>query len=82
MHAAIMVGLESAPIGIITTCKPSVRLAPNREVSSASATSGERKAAGLVPPFPQVCVAIISPSALRNSAQSLDSDRGRWGQGG
>src|SRR5262245_48349259 len=61
--------------------KPYLRLAFDREVSSASATSGNRKAAGLAAPFPQMCVAIISPSVLRNSALSLGFDRGAGDKG-
>jgi len=44
--------------------------------------NGDRKAAGLAEPFPQVCIAIIYSSALRNSALSLGFDRGAGDKGG
>ena len=52
------------------------RIGSNREVSSsASVVAPTKKQREIAAPFLRTCTAIISTSALRNSALSLGSDR-------
>ena len=51
------------------------RVGSNREVSSSASEWLTKKQREIAAPFPRACTAIISTSALRNSALSLGSDR-------